>query len=105
MKYLVVFNIFICSLFASSSALHVESKHRYFGGLSEVKAKLPKSVMLTPSTIMTEEVFSANDTKEVEIAVTKQKEERVLNKEEVKDFAMERTGHLYGGISERSLKY
>ena len=104
MKYLILFNI-VLSLFASSTALHVENKHRYFGGLSEMKVKLPKSVMLTPSTIMTEEVFSAKDTQEVEIAVMKQKEEKVTNGEEVKDFAMENTGHLYGGLSEGSLNF
>ena len=103
MKYLVLVTSLTLSLFANS--LHVENTHRYFGGLSEVKAETPKSVMLTPSTIMTEEVFSAKDTQEVEVAVMKQKKEQVSNGDEAKDFAMESTGHLYGGVSEGTLSF
>jgi len=103
MKYLVLFSFLFLSLFANSTTLHVEDKHRYFGGLSEAKAKTPKSVMITPSTVMTEEVFSAKNTQEVELAVMKQKREQVDKGEVVKDFAMEKTGHLYGGLSELKL--
>ena len=103
MKSLVFVTSITISLFASS--LHVEDTHRYFGGLSEIKAEVPRSIMLTPSTIMTEEVFSAKDTQEVEVAVMKQKKEQVKNGEEVKDFAMEKTGHLYGGLSEGNLNF
>jgi len=103
MKYLLLISIFSLSVFANST--NAEDTHRYFGGLSEVKADTPASVMLTASTLMTEEVFSAKDTKEVEVAVMKQKKERVENGQEVQDFAMESTGHLYGGVSEADLKF
>ncbi len=102
MKYLVLLTTICLSLFASST---VDDTRRYFGGLSEVKAKVPTSVMLTPSTLMTEEVFSAKDTKEVEVAVMKQKKERVENGDEAKEFAIESTGHLYSGLSEGDLKF
>ncbi len=104
MKFLVLVTSISLSLFASS-ALHVEDTHRYFGGLSEVKADVPKSIMLTPSTVMTEEVFLAKDTQEVEVAVMKQKKEQVKSGKQIKDFAMERTGHLYGGLSEGTLSF
>ena len=97
MKCLVLLTTISFSLFASST---VDDTRRYFGGLSEVKAKVPTSVMLTPSIVMTEEIFSAKDTKEVEVAVMKQKKEQVENGDEPKEFAMEGTGHLYGGLSE-----
>jgi hypothetical protein len=104
MKYLVILGLFSLSLFASSS-LKSKDNYRYFGGISEVKVKTPTSIMLTPSTIVTEEVFSAKNNNEIDVAILKQKKEQVDNGERAKDFAMEKTGHLYGGLSEGNLSY
>ena len=104
MKYLVLLTSISLSLLASST-LHLKETNRYFGGLSEVKANVPESIMLTPSTLMTEEIFSAKDTNEVEVAVMKQKQQQVENGIKAKDFAMENTGHLYGGLSNGKLDF
>jgi hypothetical protein len=104
MRTLILLLIYVLNIYAVEP-LHVESNDRYFGGLSELKAEVPISVMLTPSTIITEEVFSAKDTQEVEVAVMKQKKEQVKSGTQVKDFAMESTGHLYGGVSETTLSF
>jgi hypothetical protein len=102
MKVVLFVTLSLSVLFASGTS---EDKHRYFGGLSEGELNLPKSVMLTPSTVVTEEVFAAESKEEVEVAIIKQKEEQVKSANVAKDFVLDKTGHLFGGLSEGKLNF
>ena len=103
MKYLVLFSILLLSLLANSSSLHVEDKHRYFGGLSEVKANLPKSAIYSAPVVITAEVFSAKDDKEFNKAIEEQTQEQKITKKIAKEFLENNNGHLFNGLSEGKL--
>ena len=104
MKIIILFILIIISINANN-ILYKNNNYRYYGGLSEGTLNLPDSVMKTQSTVITKEVFSANNKQEIEKAVLKQKLEQVDNALDAKDFIMDKTGHLFGGLSEGKLKF
>ena len=99
MKHLVLTLSIAISLFAKEDTL------RYFGGESEVKVNIVKSAIYTAPVLITEEVFSAKNTKEIDIALEKQNQKRVDSGEVAIEFMNKPNGHLFGGISEGILNF
>ena len=89
----------------SISIFALENSARYFGGVSEVKADIVKSAIYTAPVLITEDVFKAKDTAEIDIALEKQNQSRVDSGEVSKEFMKNTQGHLFGGLSEVSIKY
>ena len=99
MKELVLTLSLVVSVFAQEDSI------RYFGGESEVKADIVKSAIYTAPVLITEEVFSAKDTKEIDMALEKQNQKRVDSGEVAVEFMNKPKGHLFGGISEGNLNF
>ena len=102
MKKLVLLATSIVSLYAISSN---EETSRYFGGLSQNEVLLPKSSTYTAPLIVTEEVFAAKNADDIDKVVQKQKQKDIASGKYVKEFLEDRSGHLYGGLSENKLNF
>jgi len=73
---------------------------RYFGGLSENKVLLPQSKTYATPTTITQEIFEAKDTQEVEKAILKQEIIADVSGKAPSAFLGDKEGHLFGGLSE-----
>lgn len=104
MKVLILLFIYIIGLYAND-ALHVEDSKRYFGGMSEAKAELPKSLTYSAPVIVTEEVFSAKDDTQYDEAIQEQKQEQLNSGKVAKEFLQNDKGHLFGGFSQGELSF
>ena len=100
MKKLVLLITCIVSLYATSSN---EQTPRYFGGLSQNKVSLPKSSIYTAPLIVTEEVFSAQSADDIDKVVQQQQQNDIASGKSAKEFLEDRSGHLYGGLSENNI--
>ena len=100
MRILIILLIFVFNIYANDSK-------RYFGGLSEVKANLPKSAIYSAPVVITAEVFSAKDDKEFNKAIEEQTQEQTqeqkITKKIAKEFLENNNGHLFNGLSEGKL--
>jgi len=96
MRILIILLIFVFNIYANDSK-------RYFGGLSEVKANLPKSAIYSAPVVITAEVFSAKDDKEFNKAIEEQTQEQKITKKIAKEFLENNNGHLFNGLSEGKL--
>ena len=96
MRILIILLIFVFNIYANDSK-------RYFGGLSEVKANLPKSAIYSAPVLITAEVFSAKDDKEFNKAIEEQTQEQKITKKIAKEFLENNNGHLFNGLSEGKL--
>jgi hypothetical protein len=76
---------------------------RYFGGLSQNEIKTPKSDKHTAPVTMTQEVFEAKNSHDIEVEVQKQKSIDEVEGKVAKEFLEDTTGHLFGGISQTPL--
>ena len=88
------------NLYAISTS---EKAPRYFGGLSQNEVLLPKSSTYSAPLIVTEEVFVAKNTDDIDKVVQKQKVSDIASGKYVKEFLEDRSGHLYGGLSENKI--
>ena len=100
MKKLVLLTTCIVSLYASSTN---EQTPRYFGGLSQNEVVLPKSSTYSAPLVVTEEVFIAKNADDIDKVVQKQKLNDIASGKSAKEFLEDRTGHLYGGLSENNI--
>ncbi len=73
---------------------------RYFGGESENKVVLPRSKTYATPVTITQEVFEADDTQEIEEAILKQVVIQKISGTTPKAFVGDKEGHLFGGESE-----
>ena len=103
MRVLIFLLIYVFNTYADT--LHVEDTKRYFGGISEVKAELPKSLTYSAPVIVTAEVFRAKDDVEFDKAIEGQKQEQIDSGKVAKEFLENDNGHLFGGISEGKLSF
>ena len=92
----------IILLFLAASVYAVDGG-RFYGGLSEVKADVPKSVVYGAPIVVTEAVFVATNTEEVEIAMDVQVQDKVKSGKLAREFAQNNNGHLFGGLSENPI--
>lgn len=85
--------------------IFADSDIRYFGGLSNGDLSLAKSAVYSAPLVVTEEVFVAKSSNEIDIIVEKQKDDDILKKKDAVEFISEKSGHLYGGLSEGKLNF
>jgi len=101
MKILAYILLSSILLYAFSSSADNNST-RYFGGLSENKLFLPQATSYAPI-VITKEIFTATNTKEMDAAIDKQELFDIEKKIIAKEFTQKNAGHLFGGISEIKL--
>lgn len=76
---------------------------RYFGGLSQNELKTPKSDKYTAPITMTQELFEAKNSHDIEEEVQKQKSIDEVEGKVAKEFLEDSNGHLFGGLSQTPL--
>lgn len=102
MKKILLIATCILSLYAVENQ---EINTRYFGGLSENKVILPKSAIYSAPLIVTEEVFVAKSANDIDKVIEEQKLNDIKDATSAKEFLEDRSGHLYGGLSQSKLKF
>jgi len=101
LKNLIILALFILNIHANSQK---DLNIRYFGGYSENELILPKSETYNAPVIVTEEVFSAKTSDDIDAVVEKQQKKDIADGKTAKEFLQNTKGHLYGGLSESKLK-
>ena len=100
MKKIIIFTILVSATYANSL---LKENVRYFGGYSENKVNIIKSKVYTAPLVITEEVFNAKKSEDIDKAIETQQELDIASGVTAREFLKERTGHLYGGFSENKL--
>ena len=100
MKKIILFSILAISLYADATK---EDNIRYFGGYSQNEVKLIKSNTYTAPLIVTEAVFNAKSSEDIDKVVQIQQEADIASGKTAKEFLQDRSGHLFGGLSENKI--
>ena len=100
MKTLITIFVFVLSLHANSTD---DNSVRYFGGHSQGELILPKSTTHTAPLVTTEEVFSAKSASDIDKVVESNQLKDIASGKTAKEFLEDKTGHLYGGLSENKI--
>ena len=97
---------FICLHVATCSLVLADiDSTRYFGGESNGELIVAKSLKYTAPLVVTEEVFIAKSSDDIDKVVEEKKTFDIKNGNGAKEFIVEKTGHLYGGYSEGTLNF
>ena len=101
MKTLILISLHLltCSLIVA------DTDTRYFGGVSNGDLHIAKSMKYTAPLIVTEEVFTAESSDDIDKVVEDNKLFDIENGNGAKEFIEDKTGHLYGGLSEGELSF
>lgn len=78
---------------------------RYFGGSSQGKLTLVEQPVQTKKILITQEVFEAKQTKDIQDSLQLQKDIALIEGTESKEFLADDEGRGFGGASEVSLDY
>lgn len=99
MKKLILISLTIGSL------LLADTDTRYFGGVSNGELHVAKSLKYTAPLVVTEEVFTAKSSDDIDKVVEEKKLFDIKNGNGAKEFIEDKTGHFYGGLSEGKLSF
>lgn len=96
---------FICLHVATCSLVLADVDSRYFGGESNGNLHVAKSVKYLAPLIITEEVFIAKSSDDIDNLIEDKKLIDIKNGNGAKEFIQDTSGHLYGGLSEGELSF
>ena len=100
LKNIILFSILSICLYAETTK---EDTTRFFGGYSQNEVKLIKSNTYTAPLVVTEGVFNAKSSEDIDKVVQKQQKADIASGITAKEFLEDKTGHLYGGLSENKI--
>ncbi|MCW8896164.1 hypothetical protein [Sulfurimonas sp.] len=100
MKKIILFSILAISLNAD---LTTDDTTRFFGGYSQNEVKLIKSDTYTAPLVVTEEVFNAKSSDDIDRVVQEQQKADIASGKTAKEFLQDSSGHLFGGLSENKI--
>ena len=95
----------VCLHIVTCSLVSADADTRYFGGVSNGELNIAKSVKYTAPLVVTEEVFIAKSSDDIDKVVEENKLFDIKNGNGAKEFIEDKTGHLYGGLSESELSF
>lgn len=100
LKKLIIFCICVANIYANSAK---DDSTRFFGGYSQNEVKLIKSNTYTAPLVVTEGVFNAKSSDDIDKVVQRQQEADIASGKTAKEFLEDRTGHLFGGLSQNRI--
>jgi hypothetical protein len=97
-------NLLLISLLSLLPLYAADPLERYFGGMAEAKEKLVSSEILNASVTLTEEMFTAKDTKTLEKEIKAKKLTLISEGKVPREFLEDPDGRLFDGLSQTPIK-